>query len=186
MDFQKYLDLSTRGLDNYNLDVVLDILHIKNNYHSIRNKCIRIQNIIQKNYPKLFELIQFLESHSTTKINVCKHLIVILYNMFNQPDTFKYPVSKKTYQKYIIKKKNGTITEKQLKVLEKMLYTKFCRCIKKIYVKNLKKHIFDYTIPSDNPYAFCTSSIYKNRGFDPPPSAARSCRDTFSWYSTYK
>jgi hypothetical protein len=182
MDFNKYLNDSIANIDTYNLDVVLDILQIPNKESTIIEKCTLIKQTISDHYPKLQSFITFLESKLNTELDICKHLIVILYNMFEQPSIFKYPISKKTYKKYIKKKQNNTIRSKQLKLLDDMLYIKFCRCIKKIYTNNLKKHIFNDLQSDSNPYAICTSSIYKNRGFDPPPSAALNCRKTFGWY----
>ena len=184
MNFQIYIDKSNMDINHYNLDNVLDALNIKNKPSSIRYKCNKIRKKISENYPKLQELIHQLDQLYDTKINVCKHLIIVLYNMFESSSRpFSYPMSNKTYKNYIKKYKNNTIKADELNKLKKMLYIKFCRCIKSNYIKNISDDLFKNIKPTNNPYAFCTSSIYLNRGFKTPPSAARNCRKTFKWYN---
>ena len=90
MDFNKYLKDSIANIDTYNLDVVLDILQIPNKESTIIEKCTLIKQTISDHYPKLQSFITFLESKLNTELDICKHLIVILYNMFEQPSIFKY------------------------------------------------------------------------------------------------
>ena len=86
------------------------------------------------------------------------------------------------YKELVKKRKEGAISHKEHIILEKALHVKFCHCIKKLYLQNIINQEFFDKEPKYNPYAICTSSLYKKRYFDVPPSAARKCRKSYSWY----
>ena len=51
-----------------------------------------------------------------------------------------------------------------------------------LYLQNIINQGFFDKEPKYNPYAICTSSLYKKRDFDVPPSAARKCAKNYRWY----
>ena len=78
----------------------------------------------------------------------------------------KMNISEKTYNKLLDMKKNKkTLSKSQQKNLDKALNIKYCSC-----VKSLK-----YSQKNPAAYGICTNSVYKNRGFDMPPSATKNC-----------
>jgi len=80
------------------------------------------------------------------------------------------------------KKERPNINIRDNILLDNALHIKFCHCIKKLYLKNIIRQEFSNIKGKYNPYAICTSSIYKNRDFNVPPSAARKCRKSYDWY----
>ena len=83
---------------------------------------------------------------------------------------FKLSISKKKYKSLVNKQKNNKkMSLKQKKQLDQALYVKYCKCLKKFEVEGNK-----------NGYPICMNAIYKNRGFDPPPNAARNCKVVFN------
>ena len=80
--------------------------------------------------------------------------------------SIKMNISEKTYNKLLdMKKNNKTLSKSQQKNLDKALNIKYCSC-----VKSLK-----YSQKNPAAYGICTNSVYKNRGFDMPPSATKNC-----------
>ena len=84
----------------------------------------------------------------------------------NKKTSIKMNISEKTYNKLLDMKKNKkTLSKFQQRNLDKALHIKYCTC-----VKSLK-----YSQKNPAAYGICTNSVYKNRGFDMPPSATKNC-----------
>ena len=80
--------------------------------------------------------------------------------------SIKMNISEKTYNKLLDMKKNKkTLSKFQQSNLDKALHIKYCTC-----VKSLK-----YSQKNKGAYGICANSVYKNRGFEMPPRAARNC-----------
>ena len=84
----------------------------------------------------------------------------------NKKTSIKMNISEKTYNKLLDMKKNKkTLSKFQQRNLDKALHIKYCTC-----VKSLK-----YSQKNPAAYGICANSVYKNRGFEMPPRAARNC-----------
>ena len=103
------------------------------------------------------------------------------------PDTNRYVMvtsrkGKQVSKKYktILQKKvdNKRITRSEREYMEKILYSKFCKCTKTVLLKEYKKECPNKGLA----YGSCTKTVYKNKGLDPPFRAAGRCRETFKWY----
>ena len=77
--------------------------------------------------------------------------------------SYKMNISEETYQKLLSKKR---LTKKEREKLDRALHLKYCNC-----VKGLK-----YVDKNPAAYGICANSVYKNRGFELPPNAARNCK----------
>jgi len=79
---------------------------------------------------------------------------------------YKKIISEKKYKDLQSKKKTKKkMTSKEKKLLDKALYSKYCKCLKIFESKNQSKG-----------YPICMNSIYKNRGFTPPYNASKKCK----------
>ena len=76
--------------------------------------------------------------------------------------SMKLNMSENNYRKLLSKKR---LSKNQKKTLDKALHIKYCKCIK------------DLKYGQKNPaaYGICANSVYKNRGYEMPPRAARNC-----------
>ena len=74
----------------------------------------------------------------------------------------KLNMSENNYRKLLSKKR---LSKNQKKTLDKALHIKYCKCVKDLKYKQ------------NNPaaYGICANSVYKNRGYEMPPRAARNC-----------
>ena len=92
-------------------------------------------------------------------------------------------ITKELNQKLISLKKRKVLsntTEQEL--LKETLHTKLCHCIKSMLVTNkFKKEVLNKR-SQYNPYAICTQSVYKNRGFPVPKKSVRKCPKNYEWY----
>ena len=77
--------------------------------------------------------------------------------------SLKMNISEDSYQKLLSKKR---LSKKDKKKLDRALHVKYCNCI-----KGLK-----YGDNNPAAYGICANSVYKNRGLELPPNAARSCK----------
>ena len=78
-------------------------------------------------------------------------------------------ISKQKYKEYIQKKKTKKkLTKKQNKDLDKILFVKYCRCI-----KSLKKNT---KIKKNLEYPICMSSVYTKRGLKAPKNIKDKCK----------
>ena len=71
-------------------------------------------------------------------------------------------MSENNYRKLLSKKR---LSKNQKSSLNKALHIKYCKC-----VKDLK-----YGQKNPAAYGICANSVYKNRGYEMPPRAARDC-----------
>ena len=84
----------------------------------------------------------------------------------NKKNFNKINIYEKNYNKLLDMKKNKkTLSKFQQRNLDKALHIKYCTC-----VKSLK-----YSQKNPAAYGICANSVYKNRGFEMPPRAARNC-----------
>lgn len=74
-------------------------------------------------------------------------------------------VSKKRYKQLLSKKK---LTKKESKQLDRALFVKYCRCVKKMKYTN-KKH------QRGREYPICVHSIYKKRHKKVPKDLQKKC-----------
>lgn len=185
-DFQTAMDISVikSRNKNYNIKQVANILNIP--YTDNRNTCQDIYDYLLKESKNSNSLEYFLEKFNPSDKDFCNTLINTLYELFHPSDMKLHSpikISKKQYKSLVDKRKAGKrMSKEENKLLDEALYIKFCHCIKKLYIKNVIDYQFFNKELKYNPYAICTSSIYKNRDFDVPPSAAINCSKTFDWY----
>ena len=78
-------------------------------------------------------------------------------------------VSKKRYKQLLSKKK---LTKKERKQLERALFVKYCRCVKKMKYTNKKKQ-------RGREYPICVHSIYKKRSKKVPKDLQRKCSNYY-------
>lgn len=92
-------------------------------------------------------------------------------------------ITEELNQKLISLKKRRTLshtTEQEL--LRETLHSKLCHCIKGMLIKNkFRKDVLNKS-SEYNPYAVCTQSVYKNRGFSVPKKTVRKCPTDYNWY----
>lgn len=193
--FQKAIDIPVKRSTNkkYNIRQVARVLNIKIvNSPSTNQLCTDIYEKLRKNSlnkPSLQYFLSKFYNGETKKINFCQLLIDSLYELFYPSDMEKDSpilITENKYKELIEKKKNDDLTEQDSSTLDEAMHIKLCHCIKKIYIKNIIDTEFFEKIRTLNPYAICTSSIYKKRGFNVPPCAARNCGKSYNWYRDNK
>lgn len=80
----------------------------------------------------------------------------------------------------LLKQKKRTKTEQDY--VDKILFSKFCKCTKTLIISESKKKC--PPCPDKKlPYAVCTYNVYNRRGMRIKPNASRLCRKTFKWYN---
>jgi len=79
------------------------------------------------------------------------------------------------FEKLRVKKKK---TAAEQKYVDTILYSKFCKCIKTVLIRESREECPDRKLP----YAVCTYNVYNRRGLKAPSNASRGCRRTFGWY----
>lgn len=181
--FEKAINISVKRSKNKNYDIneVAKILGIK--YKDESELCDKIDKYLEEKRKTSKSLTYFLNFFAKNDTKYCNLLIDALYELFNPSNITEISLPYKKYKKLIEERQDGTITEGNNKLLEQILYLKLCRCIKKIYIKNIIDQEFFNKSPSKyNRYAICTSSVYNKRGFKAPASAVKNCRDTYLWY----
>ena len=107
----------------------------------------------------------------------------ILYpNQF--PRESPIPISEQLYEKLLLMKKKKILNNETEKYLvKKSLHTKICHCIKKVLITDkFKKEVLNIS-SKYNPYAVCTSSIYKDRHIRVPAKEVKNCPVDFTWYN---
>ena len=77
-------------------------------------------------------------------------------------------ISEKKYKELLNKKR---LTKKEKKQLDRALFVKYCKCIKKI------KYSKDYD--SGVEYPICMSTIYNNRGIKAPTGVTKKCKNYY-------
>lgn len=183
--FEKAINISVKRSKNknYNITEVAKILGIK--YKDESELCNKINKYLEEKKKTSTSLTYFLNFFAKSDTKYCSLLIDALYELFNPSNVTESSLPYKRYKKLIQERQDGTITEGNNHLLERMLYLKLCRCIKQIYIKNIiNQEFFNKSPLKYNKYAVCTSSIYNKRGFKAPASAVKNCRNTYSWYKT--
>ena len=80
----------------------------------------------------------------------------------------------------LLKQKKRTKAEQDY--VDKILFSKFCKCTKTLIISESKKKC--PPCPDKKlPYAVCTYNVYNRRGVRIKPNASRLCRKTFKWYN---
>ena len=165
----------------YNINQIIDIFKIENSGNTNQN-CKNIYRFLKKKYSNEKIMIDFFIKYPNYDSNICNILVKSVYELFIEPNLIeksKLPISEKKYQTLLKKYRLKTISKDESNLLDKCLHIKLCRCIKKIYIKNI---IEDIKNQKYNPYALCTSSIYNKRSIKAPSRAVRKCRELYSWY----
>ena len=83
----------------------------------------------------------------------------------------KLKILSETKYQQLIKQMKGKkkMSLKDRKSLDKTLYIKYCKCLKKFESNN-----------DTRGFPICMSSIYKNRGFKSPKNASKRCNEVFN------
>ena len=108
-------------------------------------------------------------------------------------------ISKNKYKALILKRQKipASLTKKENYDLDFTLNRKYCNCIEHIKYKTYsssrknknnrknknrkkKSHKSKSSKSKNNPYALCTSSVYKKRGFRIPKTARKKCRKLYN------
>ena len=166
----------------YKLKQVADILNIK--YINNKDTCNEVYRFLLERSKINNNIKQFIKNINPKTKDFCKILINSLYNLFENDNKFNniYNISN-NYYKYLLKKnKDGNITKKEYQILQNELHLKLCKCIKKIYIKNIIQNDFLGKQIDRNPYPICIQSIYKNRNIDMPFRSVYKCRENYDWY----
>lgn len=167
----------------YNIQAVAKMLGLPSNL-DYAQECILIISYL-KEKSKTNKVIKELLEASSNSSNVCDLLVGTLYQLF-MPDHLlnRAPIkmSEKKYKELIKKNTEKNISKNEKTELDEALNSKFCHCVKKIYLKNKFAKIFTEKEPQYNPYAICTASIYNKRNIDTPEKVSYTCRDKYDWY----
>jgi len=88
--------------------------------------------------------------------------------------SLKLNISETTY-KHLLSMHKGKqkMSLRDRKRLDDALYVKYCKCLQAFEWAKKDTH---------QGYPICMNSVYKNRGFKPPPNASRHCKKTFNKY----
>lgn len=185
------IDITIKNSKNKNYDkkyhfkLVAKFLGIKYNEKTI---CMDIYDYLNSK-KSLSEPLKYLLSKlpSQSDEKFCKILINILYELFYPSYLGKNTITNEKYIELLKKKKNKTITKTENIVLEYNLYIKFCRCLRKLYIKNIiNKEFFNIIDTKYNNHAICYSSIFKKRNIKPVININNNCSKLFNWYRYIK
>lgn len=140
------------------------------------------------NNKELNKILSVIQRHQKIKEEEYHNLVIntllsVLYPN-NFPHNSPIPITQELYTDLIKKKvSNQYLSSDEKELLDTSLYIKFCHCIRKLFFKN--KFLKDFLSYQDkdllDPYANCSNSVYKQRGFQLPPKASFKCRDNFEW-----
>ena len=146
--------------------------------------CQKITKYSSKKMRSLLE--DLLQEKSSCSVQTGYIITKIIKNIL-YPNRFpkKSPmlITNQLDRKLISLKKKGVLsntTEQEL--LRESLHSKLCHCIKSMLIHNkFKKEVLNRQTKY-NPYAICTQSVYKNRGFRVPKKSVRKCPNDYDWY----
>ena len=79
------------------------------------------------------------------------------------------PISEKKYKHLLSVYHRKKLSKKNKKLLDKSLYVKYCKCLKKFKFKNKEKI----------GYPVCMNTVYKKRKIKPPKNASKQCNVLF-------
>lgn len=167
----------------YNIQAVSEMLGIKNNNLPYNLQCLEIIKFLEskkKNNPTIEYLLVNLKDK-----DLCDMLVNVLYNLFH-PDSIEdsdVKINKNKYYRLIKKYQNDNINDEENKILQEYLNIKYCKCLKKIFMKNLLNEVIFQNDKQINQYAICMSSIYNKRNIKPKNRVSHSCSDKYKWYN---
>ena len=159
-----------QGELNYAFETLIRILR-KIRPKKLRNKIISLFKVFINNQQKLDRLDQLSQSGGGNYISKSKKKYKKMKKTKKKKKSLKKSrvISDKKYKEYIQKKKTKKkLTKKQNKDLDKILFVKYCKCIKTL--KNNKK------IKKNLEYPICMSSVYSKRGFKAPKNVKKKCK----------
>ena len=166
----------------YKMQAVAKMLDLEDDlpYQQQCNLIISHLNKIGKKNKQVKYLLENIDDKDT-----CDILINILYDMFNQDtlDDISIDITQKEYKNLIKKYQEKKITKKEKATLFKALNIKYCKCIKKLYLKDNYELLINGDKSNYNRYAVCINSIYKNRQIKPPKKISFSCKSKYNWYT---
>lgn len=171
---------------NHNLAIVEDLLELPRS-KSQKEGCSQIMKWIKKQRPTNKYLQAFMnkvEEVGDYK-SMCKIIIDALYKLVEPNLPYTSVLTDEEYQNQLkLKKNHRKMSPMERGTLKEELNIKYCACIKKLYLKQLfKKNILGKDISEEaNPWALCSTSIYKKRGFTIPKKVSSSCRRKYKWY----
>ena len=181
--FKRRYNLKVRKNHNkdYKIEVVADMFKIKKNL-SINQKCLEIIKYLKDNSEKN-QKIKFLLDNFRGD-DICTVLSNILYDMFSSDNLkdININLTDKRYRNLIKKYEKNNLNDIEMNLLMEALNIKYCKCVKKLYLKNLFEKDIMSKEETYNPYAVCINSIYKNRKIVPPKKISYSCREKYDWY----
>lgn len=187
MNYQKFTTivdtlLKKKYRRNYSIKKILEFFNIpeKQTKKANQEQLFTFLYKQKKHSPELKYLMKFIKKKTPYYIQL---LVNVLHELIYPPilQLEKKLMKDEIYKNLIEKKKQNNLTDDESKILDVQLHLKFCKCIKKLYLRNLYYRMFFNKESSYNPYAVCTSSLYKNRDFDVPPGAAMKCKQ-YKWY----
>lgn len=165
----------------YNIKLVANILNIK--YTNNIDTSKQIYKFLLKRSELNNNVREFIKKFNPNTKDFYDLLINNLYDLFTIKKLENINNISNTYYKNLIKKyKDGKLTIIEYQILQNELHLKLCKCIKKIYVKNIIKKDFLGEKTNINPYPICLQSIYKNRNIEVPYKSIYKCRKDFDWY----
>lgn len=98
-------------------------------------------------------------------------LILTIMAKSKKKKKHKFTISNKKYKRLLSQRKaKKKMTLRNKKVLDKMLYVKYCRCLKAFEAKG-KENLG---------YPVCMNTIYKVRNIKPPKNASRRCKELYN------
>ena len=165
----------------YNIKQVSSMFGLNTNLEE-NELCTQLINFLRESDSKI---AKDLLKEVGDKGNICNILVNSLYELFSPSDLSekaKIDITEKEYKKLIQKKKDKKIDFKENQKLEEALNIKYCRCVKKLYLKNQVNLFITGKEPKYNPYAICVNSIYNNRNIQYPFKISYSCREKYDWY----
>jgi hypothetical protein len=101
----------------------------------------------------------------------------------NFPKESPIPISEQLYEKLLLMKEKKILNDKTQKfLLDQSLHAKICHCVKNLLITDkFKKEVLNQSTEY-NPYAICTSSVYKDRNIKVPHREILNCPVDYTWY----
>ena len=174
----------------YNAQAVAKMLEIPHNL-PYNAQCAAIIGYLKSNKTDNDAIKEILQLKKKLKMNdkdTCELLVKILYSLFNPrdlPNKAPIKISEKRYRALIKKsgdEEESKLSKKEMDELDNALQTKYCYCVKKLYLRNLFNKYIKSEDTKYNPYGTCMYSIYKKRNIEPPSKVSKTCKDKFTWF----
>lgn len=174
-------NINTVHSKKYNIEAVSMLLKIPI-VDDYKKQCKLLLEYIKKSKN---DFLKDLVKNTTNEQDICKIMVNSLYTLFypeNFPNKSPIKITEKKYRELIKLKKGGKISKSQNVILEEAMNTKYCHCLKSLFLKEKFFQTVKNSYDPQNVYPICMSSIYSSRNIRPPKRVSYSCSKKYTWY----